>query len=298
VGEEESGVVDVQELNGEQTILIEEIGRDFDFVKSIGREALVFGLVKLGFLGDTETPNARESSGGIRNGVSGIEFDSQLERTILQGILRRPQVHFPDPRISRRHDLKLSLHLLADLFADLGKIGGGDGVFLEAFLKEPISFIIDVFGYVRLLNGAASDQDFVPQDLLLVCGQPVCPPEQQRVHAAASQGEQNGVERHDAQPFAEPDLPPRNRFHRDDLDLTFLDITREGAASQPERGKAKQTGDSRQSVGDENLSKALGGAVVFDEDGESDHSAEQEDGNDDEEAKAESGFPGKRRNGQ
>src|SRR5256885_9173693 len=44
--EQQSRVIDIEKLNSEQTVFIEEIWRDLDFVKSIGCEARFFSLIK------------------------------------------------------------------------------------------------------------------------------------------------------------------------------------------------------------------------------------------------------------
>src|SRR5690242_17601377 len=122
-------------------------------------------------------------------------------------------------------------------------------------------------------------------------------PKKQRVNAATRKREHRSVKRHDAEPFAEPDLPSGNRFRSDDLDLTLLDVTRERATREPQCGKAKETGNRGQSVGDQNLRETLRSAVVFNHYRQGDDSAKQENGDDNEETKAKRRFPGQSHHG-
>ena len=85
------------------------------------------------------------------------------------------------------------------------------------------------------------------------------------------------IQEHDAGPFTGPDFPARDRFHRHHLHLAFLDVARQRAASEPQRGEPQQRGDGAERVGEQNLRESLRRAVVLDDRREPNDRAEQQD---------------------
>ncbi len=93
-------------------------------------------------------------------------------------------------------------------------------------------------------------------------------------------------------------MPSGDRFYGDDLHLAVLDIAGQGAARKPQRGEPQQSADSRQRVGEQDLSKAARGAVVFDEQRQANDSTEQQYGDYEKKPETESGFPGQQGDGE
>ena len=67
------------------------------------------------------------------------------------------------------------------------------------------------------------------------------------------------------EPFAEPDLPARDRLHRHHLHLVLLDVSRQCSARQPERGKAQQRRNDAERVGQQDLRETARGTIVLDD---------------------------------
>jgi hypothetical protein len=114
---------------------------------------------------------------------------------------------------------------------------------------------------------------------------------QQRKHRPARDRQQRRVQRHQPDPFAQPDLPARHRLHRHHLHLALLDVPRQRPARQPQRRQPEQTGDGAQRVREENLREPARRAVVLDQQRQPDHRRQQQHGDDDEQPEPEGGPP-------
>ena len=224
--------------------------------------------------------------------VRGVEFDAQIDRLPVGHPSHGAQVNLPLMHVSRRDNLVLGFDLFQDLPPNLGNIGLEARVLLQAFPEQPVRLRLDFLVEGRRLGRTARHEHLVAQNLLLVGWQPRGTPLQQAIHTAAGQRQQDGIQRHDPQPFAQPDLPAGDRLDGNHLQGAILDVSRQSAARQPKRGKPEQGGDGAQRVGQHDLDEAARRAVILDQERQADHRPKQQDRHDQEEPEPKGGFPG------
>ncbi|MFO1487014.1 MAG: hypothetical protein U1F65_00915 [Verrucomicrobiota bacterium] len=256
----------------------------------IRRQAHRFEAHHLGFLFLAHLPQRGEGAGGAF--LRGIELHPDPERLVAEKFRNQPEVNLPLALITRRHHLIGRLHLLDNLPADFREVGAADRVLLETFPQHFVGVALNVLVRVFFPHRTAGDEHFAPENQLLrrrqFCGAPL----EQDVNAQSGQAQQGGVERQDAEPFAQPDLPAGDGFHRHHLHLTFLDVAGQRAAGQPQRGQSQQRRDGGQRVGQENLGEPARRAVILDQHRQRHHRREQQHGHDQKEPEAKGRFPG------
>ena len=223
-------------------------------------------------------------------GLGGKKFEAQEERFILQKSLAQSEVNYPAPQIARRNNLLPGDDLFAQLISELLVLFRGELVLRDCLPESRVGDCVDIgLGFPER---AARHENLVAQDLLLPGRQSAGPPFQQHKHAGSRHQQQRRIQRHQSEPFAQPDLPASDRLNGNDLHLGLFDVARERAASQPERRETEERGNDAQRVSEENLRKSPRSAVIFDQQWEPDHADQEKRSHHPEEPKTKSRFPG------
>src|SRR5665213_872619 len=290
---QQRGVIRVHKRDRQQAVRVKQIRRDLELVKRIRREAhrLQPRHVWRSWIADLPQRGERARRALLRR----IELHAQLERLAVEIFFGGAQVNLPGAPVARRHQLQLRLHLLADLPFDLvffrvRQIGHFRAL-LQALLQNLFRVRFNFRRVGRRLRRAARHQNLLAQNFLLRRRQLGRAPLQEAINTATGNRQQHRVQRHDAQPFADPDLPARNRFRSDDLNLAFLDVARQRAARKPQRRKSEQRRDRAQRVGQNDLREPARRAVVLDDQRQADDRQNQKRRDDEEQFEPQRGLP-------